>query len=86
MPNVTRHVRNRRPETIKAMLREAGFPTVTALAKHLGRPRSLVSQVISGDTKSAALAATIAALLGKDAAEIWPRLYAPVSVVHPLAS
>ena len=87
MSNVNRHVRNRRPETIKAMLREVGIPTVTALATKLGRPRSLVSEVISGTTKSAVVASAIASLLGKTASEIWPRLYAPVPETrHPLAS
>ena len=85
MGNVTRHTRNRRPETIKARLQVAVFPTVTALAAHLGRPRSLVSEVISGTTKSAGLAAQISALIGQTPADVWPRLYASSTNV-PLAS
>ena len=76
MSNVTRRTRNRRPGTIKEALRKAGFPTVTAVAAHLGKSRSLVSQVISGDTKSASIAGSIATLVGKTAADLWPRLYA----------
>lgn len=89
MSIVTRRIYNRKPVTIKAALCKAGFPTVTALAVHLGRSRSLVSQVISGDTKSSAVAGSIAALIGKMPAELWPRLYAADASVpesQPLAS
>ena len=86
MANVTRHQRNKRPGTIKAALRTAGFPTVTALALHLGRPRSLVSEVISGTTKSACLAAQISGLIGQTPSAVWPRLYSCPSTTIPQAS
>lgn len=87
MTIVARQIRNRRPGTIRAMLRSAGIPTVSALARQLERPRSLVSEVISGTKKSTPVASAIAALLGTTASDLWPRLYPAASdASHPLAS
>ncbi len=77
-PVTQRSPRKWRPQRISKALREAGI-THESLAAQLGRSRSVVSQVVGGRIKSAAVASAIAAALGKHPHDIWPRLYPPPS-------
>lgn len=65
------------PEEIKAAMRMKGV-TPTALADELGVANSTVSQVISGRSVSARIAARISEIVGKPAAVIWPPKTGPV--------
>ena len=58
------------PEQIKAELRMQGV-TLVMLAEQLGVSRSMVSHVINGHAKSAAIQQRIANLLGRTVESLW---------------
>lgn len=58
------------PEEIKAQLRMSGH-TLAALADELKRSRTMVSQVVLGNSRSKDIEARIAEILGKPIDEIW---------------
>ena len=58
------------PEQIKATLRMQGF-TLVMLAEEMGVSRSMVSHVINGHAKSAAIQQRIAGLLGCSVESLW---------------
>ena len=67
-----------RPQKISKAMRAVGV-THESLAAQLGRSRSVVSQVVGGRIKSAAVASAVASVLGLHPHDIWPRLYPPPS-------
>ena len=58
------------PEQIKAALRMQGI-TLVMLAEEMGVSRSMVTHVINGHTKSAAIQQRIANLLGRTVESLW---------------
>lgn len=58
------------PEQIKATLRMQGF-TLVMLAEEMGVSRSMVSHVINGHARSAAIQQRIADLLGCTVESLW---------------
>lgn len=69
-------LRNWKPQRITQAMHRAGV-THESLALQIGRSRSIVSVVVGGRSKSAAVAAAVAEVIGRKPWEIWPRLYAP---------
>lgn len=68
--------RNWTRRRINAELRALGLRQAQ-LIPQTGRSQAMVSLVVSGKMKSLPVAAVIAAALGRQPHEIWPRLYAP---------
>lgn len=76
MKPVTQHRRRTWPaRKITAGMHAHGV-THVSLAAQLGCSRSNVSQVVGGLTKSWAVARAIAAVIGLQPWDIWPRIYA----------
>lgn len=78
MRSVTQRNRTWPARKITAAMHAAGV-THEVMASRLGCSRSNVSQVVGGLTKSWRVASAIAAAIGRQPWEIWPRLYAPPS-------
>ena len=70
--------RNWTLKKVNAELRARGLRQAD-LVRQLGKAQGLISGVAAGKVKSLPVATVVAAVLGKQPHEIWPRLYAPPS-------
>lgn len=80
----SRRPRNWTRKRINAELRARGLRQ-SDLVRRTGKSQPMVSEVVAGRRKSQPIADAIAAALGRQPHEIWPRLYAaPAAPTEPI--
>ncbi len=70
-------LKNMNPNAIRSELKRVGI-SQSGIARELKKSRTLISQVIAGNSVSHAVRTHIAKCIGKDVKDIWPETY----VVH----